>query len=162
MSFLRWLFGLKENISDKVLEHSSKGTFKANGKLKSGGHGEECLKQLKKNNIEYNIVKEYKNGVRVGNVPSHDKQIKRKGTNQSWFPQNWDREKIKKAGQVVSRGGKKPDGQIKVGYYENVNVGVIRTNGNVATIFPMNIQKNRKGKIIDERKKNKGTNSRKR
>ena len=52
--------------------------------------------------------------------------------------------------------------QIKVGYYENVNVGVIRTNGNVATIFPMNIQKNRKGKIIDERKKNKGTNSRKR
>mgnify|MGYP000975796502 FL=1 len=56
----------------------------------------------------------------------------------------------------------KNDEQIKVGYYENVNVGVIRTNGNVATIFPMNIQKNRKGKIIDERKKNKGTNSRKR
>lgn len=47
----------------------------------------------------------------------------------------------------------KNDEQIKVGYYENVNVGVIRTNGNVATIFPMNIQKNRKGKIIDERKK---------
>ena len=35
----------------------------------------------------------------------------------------------------------KNDEQIKVGYYENVNVDVIRTNGNVATIFPMNIQK---------------------
>lgn len=52
--------------------------------------------------------------------------------------------------------------QIKVGYYGNVNIGVIRTNGGVVTIFPMKIQKNRKGKIIDERKKNKGTNSRKR
>ena len=61
--------------------------------------------------------------------------------------QHWiinDRDKIKKAWQVVSRGEKKPDGQIKGGYYGNVNVVVIRTNGDVATIFPMNIQKNRK------------------
>ena len=47
----------------------------------------------------------------------------------------------------------KNDEQIKVGYYENVNVGVIRTNGDVVTIFPMKIQKIWKGKIIDERKK---------
>ncbi len=65
------------------------------------------------------------------------------------------------AGQVVSRGEKKLDGQVKVGYYENVNVGIIRSNGVIATIFPMNIQKNRKGKIIDERKQVKRTNKRK-
>lgn len=48
---------------------------------------------------------------------------------------------------------KKLDVQVKVGYYGNVNIGVIRTNGDMVTILPMNIQKNRKGKIIDERKK---------
>lgn len=47
----------------------------------------------------------------------------------------------------------KKDGQIKVGYYGNANVGVIRANEDVATILPKNIQKNREGKIIDERKK---------
>ena len=65
------------------------------------------------------------------------------------------------AGQVVSRGEKKLKGHVKVGYYENVNVGIIRSNGAIATIFPMNIQKNRKGKIIDERKQVKRTNIRK-
>ena len=50
MGILKWLFGSKEKISDKTLEHSSKGTYKSNGKLKSGGHGEECLMHLEKNN----------------------------------------------------------------------------------------------------------------
>lgn len=66
--------------------------------------------------------------------------------------------KIKKAGQAVSKGEKKPDGQVKVGHYESVNVGVIRSNGDIATIFPMNIQKNKKGKIINECKQIKRTN----
>lgn len=48
---------------------------------------------------------------------------------------------------------KKLDVQVKVGYYENVNVGVIRTNGDMVTILPMNIQKIWKVNIIDERKK---------
>lgn len=96
---------------------------------------------MKENNIEFNIIKEYKNGVRVGNVSRHTNNKKQSGLNQSWFPKNWDRRKIKQAGQVVSRGEKKLDGQVKVGYYGNVKVGVIRTNGDVATIFPMNIQK---------------------
>ena len=47
----------------------------------------------------------------------------------------------------------KNDEQIKVGYYENVNIGVIRTNGDMVTILPMNIQKIWKVNIIDERKK---------
>lgn len=47
---------------------------------------------------------------------------------------------------------KKLDVQVKVGYYGNVNIGVIRTNGDMVTILPMNIQKIWKVNIIDERK----------
>ncbi len=162
MDLLKWLLGSKEIISDKTLEHSSKGEFTKNSnRLKSGGHGQENINYMNKNNIEYNIVKEYNNGVRVGNVPRHIHFIKQNGINKSWFPKNWDRKKIKKAGQVVSRGTKLKDGQVKIGDYENVNVGIVRTNGKIATIFPMNIQKNKKGKILNERKINKKNNSRK-
>lgn len=48
---------------------------------------------------------------------------------------------------------KKLDVQVKVGYYGNVNIGVIITNGDMVTILPMNIQKIWKVNIIDERKK---------
>ena len=107
MSFLRWLFGSKENISNKALEHSSKGEFtKESNRLEKGGHGQENIDYMKKNNIEFNIIKEYKNGVRVGNVPRHTNNKKQSGINQSWFPKKWDRRKIKQAGQVVSRGEK--------------------------------------------------------
>ena len=106
LSFLRWLFGSKENISNKVLEHSSKGEFtKESNRLEKGGHGQENIDYMK-NNIEFNIIKEYKNGVRVGNVPRHTNNKKQSGINQSWFPKKWDRRKIKQAGQVVSRGEK--------------------------------------------------------
>ena len=38
LSFLRWLFGSKENISDKALEHPSKGEFtKESNRLEKGG-----------------------------------------------------------------------------------------------------------------------------
>ncbi len=162
MGFIKWLFGSKEKISNKALEHSSKGEFTKNSnRLKGGGHGQENIDYMNENNIDYNIVKEYSNGVRVGNVPKHIHYVKQNGINQAWFPKKWDRKKIKKAGQLVSRGAKLNDGQVKTGHYENVNVGIVRTNGKIATIFPMNIQKNKKGKKFNERKINKKTNSRK-
>lgn len=162
MSFIKWLFGPKEEISNKALEHSSKGEFKSNGRMKSGGHGEENLVILRNDGIDYTIVKTYSNGVRVGNVPSHDKKIKRSGTNQSWFPKSWSRDTIKRAGQVVARGEKLSDGDIKSGFYGNVYVGIIRTNQKIATIFPMSPQRNKKGAVLNEYKKNKTANRRKR
>ncbi len=45
----------------------------------------------------------------------------------------------------MSRGTKLKDGQVKADHYENVNVGIVRTNEKIATIFPMNIQKSKKG-----------------
>lgn len=49
-----------------------------------------------------NIVKEYDNGVRVGNVPKHKTPSKRTGIGQAWFPKNWSDSKIKEAGNYVA------------------------------------------------------------
>jgi len=55
----------------------------------NGGHGQSNIDYLIKNNIEFNIVDEYPNGVRVGNVPSHKNKFKQTGTGQAWFPSDW-------------------------------------------------------------------------
>ena len=87
----------------------------------------------------YNIVKTYPNGVRVGNVPDHYQKVKRTGTNQAWFPANWSPRDIRRAGEHVA-GLKKnrhiANGKIIWGVYKGVRVGVIRTHGKIATIFP--------------------------
>lgn len=144
-NFLKKLFG-EEDIPEKTLEHSSKGEYTRGGRLKSGGHGQEALDYMDKNGIEYNITETYPNGVRVGNVPKHNQKKKRTGNNQSWFPQNWNRETIKRAGQRVAKGKKLPDGNIKKGRHKNVDVGIIRTDGKVATIFPTSRQNIKRGK----------------
>lgn len=161
MNFFKWLFGSKEKISKKAIRHSSLGEFKRSGRIKSGGHGEENLKYLKDNKIKYNIVKTYSNGVRTGNIPTHDNKMKRVGEAQSWFPKNWTRTTIKRAGQVVARGNKYPDGEIKSGHYNNVNIGIIRTNSEIATIFPMSPQKNKKGVIMHEQRTHRKNNRKK-
>lgn len=137
----------KEKISNSAIEHSSRGTFTTGGKyynprLKSGGHGEENLRALKKYGWEYNIVAKYPNGVRLGNIPSHKDKQKRNGGWQVWFPKSWTRNIIKKAGEktINSIPYKLPDGFHMYGTYKKVKVGVIRTKGKVATIYPYYIQ----------------------
>ena len=69
---------------------------------RSGGHGQDAIDFMDKNGIEYNIVKTYKNGVRVGNVPNHWKDnSKRKGIGQSWFPKSWGQKDVVKAAEHV-------------------------------------------------------------
>lgn len=91
------------------------------------------------NGIEYNVVKTFENGVRVGNVPNHKYKRKREGTAQAWFPKSWTTRDIVKAGEHVaslkSNQGA-PDGVTMWGTYKGVRVGVIKTNGRVATVFP--------------------------
>ena len=98
---------------------------------------------LDKYGITYNIVKTYSNGVRVGNVPDHKDGRKREGIGQSWFPESWSPKDIIRAGEHVA-GLKKnrhvPDGKIVYGMYKGVRVGIIRTNGKIATVFPDSIQ----------------------
>jgi len=132
-------------INDIVLKHSSVGDFTYNPKtgqisrMKGGGHGQFNIDFLEKNGIVYNIIKEYENGVRVVNVPSHKTPSKRTGTGQAWFPKNWSDSKIKDAGNYVANlpeNKNLPNGVAGFGEYDGVKVGIIKTEGKVGTIFP--------------------------
>lgn len=142
-----------EVFPEKAIDHSSLGEFSQGDKkhpsrLKSGGHGEENIQELKRREIKYNITKEYPNGVRVGSIPTHEKIKKRTGDGQSWFPKSWTRNTIKRAAEKTIREEKekKKDGETSIGTYKKVKVGVIRTKGIVATIFPLNKQSGGKRK----------------
>ncbi len=136
--------GASGSASHFTVVHSNEGAYTKPQKdnhirLKSGGHGQTGLKELDKYGIEYHIVKTYHNGVRVGYVPDHKKHVKQEGTNQTWFPTSWTSKDIKHAGEHVAnlKGNKHvKDGVIVFGNWKGVRVGVIRTRGQIGTIFP--------------------------
>lgn len=58
---------------------------------------------------------------------------------QTWFPKSWTTKDIRHAGEHVAglKGNRHaPDGKAVYGVYKGVRVGVIRTNGKIATVFP--------------------------
>lgn len=124
--------------------HSNEGAYtkpqKGNQiRLKSGGHGQAGMNELDKYGIKYNIVKTYPNGVRVGNIPSHKNPLKKTRTGQAWFPKAWTSKDIKHAGEHVAnlKGNRhSKDGVAVFGMWKGVRVGVIRTHGQIGTIFP--------------------------
>lgn len=133
------------SVHHQALIHSFDGKYSYNSKtgaiqkIKSGGHGQSAMDIMKKNGIVYNVVKTYPNGVRIGNIPSSKDKTKKSGTNMSWFPKSWSVKDMVRAGEHVSklkrnRGVK--DGVIIWGTYKGVRVGVIKTHGHIATIFP--------------------------
>ena len=136
--------GLK-SIDNTTITHSSVGDFTYNpktgavSKMKGGGHGQANIEFLEANGLEYNIVKVYDNGVRIGNIPDHKVKAKRTGTNQSWFPESWSESDIANAGAYIGNlleNVNAADGVTVFGNYNGVRVGVIRTNGRISTIFP--------------------------
>lgn len=146
--------GAAGSASQYSVVHSNEGSYTKPQKgekirLKSGGHGQSGMNELDKYGIEYNIVKTYPNGVRVGNIPNHKVRKKQSGTNQSWFPKNWTSKDIKHAGEHVAnlkRNRHVKDGIIVYGMWKGVRVGVMRTNGQIATIFPDSKQPVKKGR----------------
>lgn len=97
------------------------------------------MELLNKYGIKYNIVKTYPNGVRIGNIPNHKERSKKKGIGQSWFPQSWSEKDIRRAGEHVAglKGNRCiSDGKTIYGVYKGVRIGVKRTNGKIATVFP--------------------------
>ncbi len=124
--------------------HSNEGDYtkpqKGNKiRLKNGGHGQSGMNELVKYGIEFNVVKTYPNGVRVGNVPNHKNRMKQSGNGQAWFPKHWTSKDIKHAGEHVAnlKGNRHvKDGVAVYGMWKGVRVGVIRTNGQIGTIFP--------------------------
>ncbi len=133
-------------VHHQALIHSFDGRWHPNqmtGKprLDSGGHGQSALDYMDKHGIRYNIVRTFPNGVRVGNIPSMKKGSKRSGTGMAWFPKSWTVKDMSRAGEHVAslksnRGVK--DGIPVFGTWKGVRVGVIKTNGHIATVFPDN------------------------
>ena len=128
-----------------ALIHSFDGLYSRNPKtgkiqnIKSGGHGQSAMIIMDRNGIKFNIVKTYANGVRIGNIPSIKNKTKKSGIGMSWFPRNWTQRDMVRAAEHVSalkknRGAK--DGVAIYGVYKGVRVGVIKTHGRIATIFP--------------------------
>lgn len=144
--------GAAGSASQYAVVHSNEGTYTKPKKgqhirLKSGGHGQAGMNQLDKYGITYNIVKTYPNGVRVGNIPTHKDKRKQTGSNQAWFPKNWKSSDIKRAGEHVAKlkGNRHSKNGVAVfGMWKGVRVGVIRTHGQIGTIFPDSKQPLRK------------------
>ena len=137
--------GSGRSVSDFALVHSDEGKYtkpsRKGDKLRlvSGGHGQTGMDQLDKYGIKYNVEKTYSNGVRVGNIPNHKNPNKRTSMGQTWFPKSWTTKDIRHAGEHVAglKGNRHvPDGKAVYGVYKSVRVGVIRTNGKIATVFP--------------------------
>jgi hypothetical protein len=66
-------------------------------------------------------------------------EAKKIGVGQSWFPKLWTEKDIRHAGEHVA--GLKSnrhvaDGETIYGNYKGVRVGVKRTHGKIATVFP--------------------------
>ncbi len=144
--------GAAGSASQFSVVHSNEGgyTKPLNGnqiRLKSGGHGQTGMNELDKYGIKYNVVKTYSNGVRVGNIPNHKNPRKQAGTGQAWFPKNWTSKDIKHAGEHVANlksNRHSKDGVAVFGMWKGVRVGVIRTHGQIGTIFPDSKQPNNK------------------
>lgn len=137
--------GSGRSVSDFALVHSNEGKYtkpmrkKDRLRLVSGGHGQAGMEQLDKYGIKYNVVKIYPNGVRVGNIPDHKDRSKKSGIGQSWFPKSWTEKDIRRAGEHVAglkSNRRVADGKTIYGIYKGVRVGVKRTNGKIATVFP--------------------------
>lgn len=137
-------YGTAGHASQYSVVHSNEGAYTVdtkNGhvKLKNGGHGQTGMNELDKYGVKYHVVKTYPNGVRIGYVTDHKNPRKREGTNQSWFPKGWKSGDIKRAGEHVAKlkGNRHvKDGVAVYGMWKGVRVGVIRTHGKIATIFP--------------------------
>ena len=146
--------GSGTSASDFSVIHSNEGRYTkpTDGnkiRLISGGHGQTGMNQLDKYGIKYNIVKTYPNGVRVGNIPTHKNKLKQTGIGQAWFPKTWTAKDIKRAGEHVAslkHNRHISDGTTVFGTWKGVKVGVIRTHGKIATVFPDIHQPTKKGR----------------
>lgn len=133
-------------VSKDRLEHSSLGDWTKTNRLDKGGHGQRGMEKLLSTGVEPVIYKQYSNGVRIGSVPNHKSPTKNTNSNransdigQSWFPENWDDDKIMLAGTYtanISSG----EGIAKIGIYDGVEIVVYINDGEIGTICPNNMR----------------------
>lgn len=115
-------------VPDKTLVHSVYGTYKPKskeypkGRMESGGHTYLAMKECDVKGIEYSVNKKFSNGVCLGNVPSSKLPMKRKGNGQSWFPENWDSDKVLLAGTYTANNGSTIEPNRKIAVYDGVAI----------------------------------------
>jgi hypothetical protein len=132
--------------SEKALTHAELGYIREGtkaypeGRLMYGGHGQSAIDELTRRGMHCNVSRTCVNGVRFGEVHSHDETMKRKNGGQSWFPKEWSRENIRAAGIYVANRGKDVPHKsaiIREARWSNVNVRVMfDLSGNMVSIFP--------------------------
>lgn len=136
--------------SNNPITHADIGDFKnpnnpstslESGKMTGGGHGQSNIDYLEATGKQYNIEHTFDNGVRTGNIPTHDLAGKRTGVGQSWFPSNWTKQEIDAASKYIIQKNQSAynalaDGVSIYDTYKGVRVGIIKTDGKFATIFP--------------------------
>lgn len=105
-----------------------------------GGHTQDSIDFMKKNNIDFQIVKTYPNGVRIGNILDSEDPDMQSGSNHSWFPESWNQETIINAvTKIVADNNVKKlknGGEKLSGTYQGVKITAYRRNGIIQTIFP--------------------------
>ena len=115
-------------VSKERLEHSVYGTYKGkskeypNGRMVSGGHTHLAMKECDAKGIDYSVNKKFSNGVCLGNLPSSLLKIKKDKNAQSWFPEDWDSDKVLLAGTYTANKGDLIESNRKVFVYDNVAV----------------------------------------
>lgn len=152
-------------VDRSTLSHSTVGDFsnlknpkkpasqKNGGNMKGGGHSQANIDELNNRGIAYRIEKTYSNGVRIGGIENHKEKAKILGeSGHSWFPEDWDEDKIRIAGTYTANKPqitieKKTDSGEITGYlhfstYNEVTIGIFSdVNKNPKTIFPDDIQR---------------------
>lgn len=135
-------------VSCNSVLHSDEGEYSNNGERHiSGGHGQTSIDYLEKNQIDYEINKEYNNGVRVGNILNSKQKYSRSGNNHTWFPKEWSIADIREAGELITSkysNQKIKDGEKRTITFKNVKVVGIYNKGEITTLFP---HKNQNGGV---------------
>jgi hypothetical protein len=132
-----------KKISAREMKHSSRGIFRYEQRkpveFLKGGHGEENIKYLIKNNLPFSIDSEYSNGVRSGHIPCHIRKRERETNGHFWFPRKWSKRKIEKAGIHVAnlqKNQKIEDHTPMNGSFKGIEVVVYKSNGRICGICP--------------------------
>ena len=129
-------------VTDKTLNHSVLGNYKPkskeypNGRMTGGGHTYLAMLECDSKGIDYSVNKKFSNGVCLGNVPSSELKIKRTKNAQSWFPENWDSDKVLLAGTYTANKGEYIDSNRIIAVYDNVAVRTLIYEDEISTICP--------------------------
>lgn len=133
-------------VNKERLDHSSLGDWTKTNRLEKGGHGQKGMQKLLSTGVEPVIYKEYSNGVRIGSIPNHINKMKRTGSDkpnsdigQSWFPKDWNDDKVLLAGTYTANFGTGND-IVKKAVFKDVEVVIFLNNEQVGTICPNNMR----------------------